>query len=148
VTISAVDLGTGYEQVAANPVATQPGSGDLLASWDVVSQRAVPGSSTYRLVESILVVYPSVAGAAQELDNQRRTETARGAVVRTGVQLVGDDSEVWVEQVPARPSLRLVRISWRKENLVSQVSVLGPIATTPDGEAIALAQAQEVRLER
>ena len=147
ITLETIDLPSGYHVVREAPAAFGPAAGQgPPASWDVVFAPDAAPAAGGQLIESLAVVYPTVAAANAALDQQDASEQSARAVPRNPTVSLGDRETVWVEPAADRPGYQIVRFTWRSLNVVAQVSALGPgDALNPDRIAL-LASAQQRRI--
>jgi hypothetical protein len=146
VTLTAADLPPGYHVLRQSPAGfIQGGAGSAPASWDVVfAPDGAPVSGT-QLVESMVIVYPSVAAANAALDAQDTADQAARAVPRRPGAGLGDRATEWIEPASERGT-EIVRVTWRSLNVVAQVSALGPIGVIDPGRVDLLAAVQQDRI--
>ena len=147
VTLQSADLPAGYhvlrQGLASFSPADQTGA---VPSWDVVFAPDSGRPADYLLVESLVAVFPDSATAAAALATTMQAEQAQHAVEWDPVPGLGDQQTVWVEAAPDRPSYGIVRVTWQYQNVLGQVSVLGPIVPLQPAQTIQLARVEQNRI--
>jgi hypothetical protein len=141
--LTASDLPPGFAVVRAAPAVTS-GSGQPAPSWDAVFERGTPSSPGFRAAESLVVIYSDLEEARAGFRQQADMETGRNGE-RLPISF-GDESVAAVEQAPNLAGLHVVRLTFRRGNLLAQVSLLGQPLDQLQAEAFELWEVQEARL--
>jgi hypothetical protein len=145
--LDASQVDPAYRLVSSGPAQFGSTPATAARSWDVVYQRQTGADpSTYRAVESMVIVFGSADEAARQLSLQSAAENAKRAVALPGITGFGPQVTVWSENVEGRPNFSVVRVVWIDRNLLAEVSVLADKSAAPDLEAGRLANMQRERI--
>lgn len=147
VTLQSGDLTPGYHVLNANKASFSSGD-DAYPSWDVLFEPDPDNRApAYPLVESLVVVYPSVAAASSSLEAQSSADRAGGAAAYVLLPKLGDQTAVWVEKAANRPDSLVVRVTWRYLNVLGQVSMLSSASTVHPEQTLTLAAVEQERIK-
>jgi hypothetical protein len=115
-------------------------------SWDVIFARDSAQTSSRRLVESLVVVYPQAGSARQALSQLEATEAAQAATRQEAPTALGPNADQWLERAPNSGPYNVVRLAWVTGLVVSQVSILDVADPSTVTQAVTFALMQQKRL--
>jgi hypothetical protein len=148
VTLQTGDLPPGYHVLKASKASFSSGGIDAYPSWDVVFEPDTGNqAAAYPLAESLAVVYPNAGAASRAIETQSAADRSGGAAQFVPLSKLGDEVTVWVEKTSNRPEFRVVRVTWRYDNVVGQVSTLTPAGAPHPEQTLQLATVEQERLK-
>jgi hypothetical protein len=146
-TLTASDLPGSWHVERARQVAFSSPN-DAFPGWDAVYLPDRPDpKSDYQEVESLVVVYSSVAKASSAVDSWASADRAAQSQEYVPLARLGDQDTMWVEKTANRPEYVVIRVTWRYVNVVGQVAILTSSSSPHPERALQLANLQQSRIK-